>query len=66
MGLNYERPWLKGQPGPLKLIYCHCLIMLYISSDYNDTGFNSFQKIIFSKNKSHLIALGNKFDVEVK
>ena len=45
-GLQYERPWLKGQPSPLELIYSHYLLRLNIPSDYNDFGFNSFQKII--------------------
>ena len=40
---------VKGQPWSLGLIYSHCLIRLNISSDYNDFGFNSFQKINFSK-----------------
>ena len=33
MGIQYERPWLKGQIStwPLKLIYNHCLIRFYIS-----------------------------------
>ena len=33
----------------LKLIYSHCLIRFYISSENNDFGFNSIQKINFSK-----------------
>ena len=45
-GLQYERPLLKGQPSPLELIYSHYLFRLNIPSDYNDFGFNSFQKII--------------------
>ena len=55
---------VKGQPWPLGLIYNHCPIRLNISSNYNDFGFNSFQKINISKN-SHLNALGNKFDLDV-
>ena len=39
--------------------------MLNISSDYNDFGVQQFSKIIFSK-KSHLNAIGNKFDLNVK
>ena len=39
----------KGQPWPLKLIYSHCLIRFNISSKNNDFGFNSIQKINFSK-----------------
>ena len=52
MVLQYEWPWLKvkGQPWPLELIYSHCLIMLNLLSENNDFGFNSFQKINFSKN----------------
>ena len=49
MGLQYVRPWLKGQAWPLELIYSHCHIWLNISSENNDFGFNSFQKINFSK-----------------
>ena len=37
-------------PWPLKLIYSRCLIMFNISSENNDFGFNSIQKINFSKN----------------
>ena len=33
----------------LELIYSHCLIRLNISSENNDFGFNSIQKINFSK-----------------
>ena len=36
IGLQNERPKLKGQPGPLELIYSHCLIRLNISSENND------------------------------
>ena len=32
-----------------ELIYSHCLIRLNISSENNDFGFNSIQKINFSK-----------------
>ena len=56
---------VKGQPWPLKLIYSHCLIWFNISSENNDFGLNSFQKKKFSK-KSHLNALGSKFDLDVK
>ena len=47
MGLQYEQlSWkVKGQPWPLELIYSHCLIRLNISSENNDFGFNSIQKI---------------------
>ena len=38
------------QPMPLKLIYSYCLISFNISSKNNDFGFNSIQKINFSKN----------------
>ena len=34
----------------LKLIYSHCLIRFHISSENKDFGFNSIQKINFSKN----------------
>ena len=37
-----------------------------ISSENNDFGLNSFQKIKFSKKKSHLNALGSKYDLDVK
>ena len=33
----------------LKLIYSHCLIRFNISSENNDFGFNSIQKMNFSK-----------------
>ena len=49
----------------LKLIYSHCLIRFNISSENNDFGFNSIQKINFSK-FSHLYAIGSKFDIDVK
>ena len=39
--------------------------MFNISSENNDFGLNSFQKMKFSK-KSHLNALGSKFDLDVK
>ena len=38
---------------------------LKISSENNDFGFHSIQKINFTK-KSHLNALGSKFDLDVK
>ena len=49
----------------LKLIKSHCLIRFNISSENNDFGFNSIQKINFSKS-SHLNAMGSKFDLNVK
>ena len=49
----------------LKLIYSHCLIRFHISSENNDFGFNSFQKINFSKNFT-FYAIGSKFDLDVK
>ena len=51
----------------LKLIYSHCLIRfhIHVSSENNDFGFNSIQKINFSK-ISHLNAIGSKFDLDVK
>ena len=36
-----------------------------VSSENNDLAFNSIQKINFSKKKSHLNALGRKFDLDV-
>ena len=56
---------VKSQPWPLEPIYSHCLIRLNISSENNDLGFHSFQKINFQK-FSHLNALGSKFDLDVK
>ena len=70
MGLQYERPWLKGQRssltfGTYKLAICH--ISLNISSENNNFGFNSFQKKCTFKKKSNLLnALGSKFDLDVK
>ena len=49
----------------LKLIYSHCLIRFNISSENNDFGFNSIQKINFKK-ISHSNAMGSKFDLGVK
>ena len=43
----------------------HGLIRFNISSVNNDFGFNSIQKINFSK-KSNLNALGSKFDLDEK
>ena len=40
--------------------------MFNISSESNEFGFNSIQKINISKKKSHLNALGSKFDLDVK
>ena len=34
----------------LKLIYSHCVIRFNLSSENNDIGLNSIQKINFSKN----------------
>ena len=56
---------VKGQPWPLELIYSHFLIRFNISSENNDFGFNSIQKINIQKN-SHLNALGSKFDLDIK
>ena len=55
---------MKGQRSTLTFesyVYIHFLIMLNKSSEYNDFGFNSFQKYTF-KNVSNLSALGIKFD----
>ena len=41
-------------------VYIHFLIMLNKSSEYNDFGFNSFQKKYTFKNVSYLSALGIK------
>ena len=60
MGLGYERPWLKGQRSTLTFD-----TRLNLSSDNNDFGFHSSQKINFSKN-SHSNALGSKLDLDVK
>ena len=62
--MTYLGQKVKGQSLPLKLIYSHCLIRLNIPSDFNDFGFNSFQKIIFFSKTSNLNALGNKFDLD--
>ena len=40
---------VKGQPWPFKLFYSYCLIWFNISSENNDFGLNSFQKMKFSK-----------------
>ena len=64
IGLQYERLWLEGQRSILKLIYSYCLIRFNISSENNDFGFNSIQKSTLKK-KSHLNALGSKFDLDV-
>ena len=40
---------VKGQHWPSELIYSHCHIRFNISNKNNDFGFNSFQKINFSK-----------------
>ena len=56
---------VKGQPRPLKLLYSQCLIRFNISSENNDFGLNNIQKSTFQK-KSHLNALGSKFDLDIK
>ena len=50
----------------MKLIYSHCLIRFNLSSENNDFGFISNQKITFSKKKSHLNAIESKFDLDIK
>ena len=50
---------VKGQVWPFELIYSHCLIRLNISSDYNDFGFNSFQKKTSFQKNTHLNALNS-------
>ena len=57
-----ERPKVKLD---LWNFFSDCLIRCNISSKNNDLGFNSFRKINFSK-ISPLIALGCKFDLNVK
>ena len=49
IGLQYKRPWLKGQRSTLtwELIYNHCLNRFNISSENKDFGFNGIQKSIF-------------------
>ena len=44
-----------------KLINIHCLIWIKTSSENKEFGLNNFQK-----KKSHLNALGSKFDLDVK
>ena len=56
---------VKSQPRPLEFIYSHFLIRFNISSENNDFGFNSIQKINFSI-FSNLKALESKFDLDVK
>ena len=52
------RPKVKGQPGPLGLIYSHCRIKLSISNTFNDFDL---------KSTSHFNTLGSKFEyVKVK
>ena len=48
-----------------ELIYRHYLIRLNITSENNEFGSNSFQSIVFFNNP-HLIALGSKFDPDIK
>ena len=65
-GLQYKRPWLKGQPWHLEHIYSLCHIRLNVSREKNDSGFNRFQKIYyFTKNNPLLNAFGSKFDLDV-
>ena len=65
LGLQYEGPWLKGQPSPLELIYSHCLIRFNTSSENNDFGCWVLKKSTF-QNVSNLNALESKFDLAVK
>ena len=61
--LQYERPWMnvRGKSWPLELFLKPLSHKVFnILSKINDLGFNSIQKINFSK-KSHLIAFGCKF-----
>ena len=68
MGLQYERPKLKGQRSTLtfELIYSHFLIKLNISSENNDYSFHSFPKKSTFQKFSKLNALESKFDLDVK
>ena len=63
MGLQYEQHWLNGQRSTLT--FGTYLIRFNISSKYVDFGFNSVQKINFSK-KIHLNALGSQFHLVIK
>ena len=67
MGLQYELPWLKDQRSTLTFeTYLSPLShKVYISSKNKEIGFNSIQKINFSKN-SHSNVFGRKFDLDVK
>ena len=56
---------VKGKLWPMKLINSHCLIIFNISSENNDFGFNSIQKIKFSKKFSSK-CIRNKFDLEAR
>ena len=49
MGLQYEQPWLKGQRSTLTFETYFIDTRLNISSENNDFGFYSIQKINFSK-----------------
>ena len=48
-GLQYEEPWQKGQPWPLKLNYSHCPIRLNISSEKMTLALTVFKKSTFQK-----------------
>ena len=73
IGLSFQRirylkgfvPYMGVVALTFEFFYSHFLIRFNISSENNDFGFNSIQKINFSKN-SHLNALGSKFDLDVK
>ena len=62
MGLEYEGPWLKGQP--LELIYSHFHIRSNISSENNDFGLKRFPKKSTFQKIPRLNALESKFDVK--
>ena len=44
IGLQYERPWLKGQIWPLEPIYSNSIIRFNIANENNVFGFNCFKK----------------------
>ena len=64
MGLQYERPKLKGQGWPLELIAIVLLGKIYQARIMTKAS-TVLKKINFQK-FSHLNALGSKFDLDVK
>ena len=55
----------KVNPWPFELIYSHCLISLKYQVRIMTKASTVFKKSTFKK-KSHLIAEGSKFDLEIK